>query len=82
MLLGCEVWHFGVHFALVEVVQVSELVALGLVGMTVVVLESTCSFSSSCKLLLCSIGKLLYGFQIFVVYTSQIIVLKLNMPQL
>ena len=82
MLLVCKIWHFWRYFTFIKIIKIGELVALGLMDLTAVVLESTCSFTGSCLLLSWAFGKLLNWFQIFVVYSSQIIVLKLDVFQL
>ena len=82
MLLVCKIWHFWRYFTFIKIIKIGELVTLRLMDLTAVVLESTCSFTGSCLLLSWAFGKLLNWFQIFVVYSSQIIVLKLNVFQL
>lgn len=62
MLLVCKIWHFWRYFTLIKIIKIGKLVALGLMDLTAVVLESTCSFTSSCLLLSWAFGQLLNWF--------------------
>ncbi len=73
--------HFGAHFGLIEVIEISKLAAFGLVGLTAVVLKGTGSLSYARLLLERIFRQLLDWFQILVIYSSQIIVLELYMFQ-
>lgn len=71
--------HFGIDFTLIEVMIIGKLTTLGWGYLTVVVLECTGSSTISNLLLQWAIFLLLNWFQVLVVYSTQIIVLKLNM---
>lgn len=62
MLLLSEIWHFGTNFTFIKIMKIAELIALGLMNLTAVVLKSTCSFTGSFLLLTWVFGKLLDWF--------------------
>ncbi len=71
--------HFGIDFAFIEVMIIGKLTTLWWGYLTVVVLECAGPSTISDFLLHWVISQLLNWLQVLVVYSTQIIVLKLNM---
>lgn len=80
-LLWSEMWHFRTQSVLIEAIKTGELIALRFMNCAVIILESVCSFTNAFFLLQNFFSCLLDRFQVLVVHSSQIIVLKLNFFQ-
>ena len=82
-ITALRVWavvrHFRTNFGLIKVIKISKLAALRFMSLTAIVLKSTCPFSYPQFLLYRILSQFLDRFQILVIYSSQVIILKLNM---
>lgn len=80
--LGSVARYFRTYFCFIEVVDISELAAVRLVGLATVVLESAGSLSDSELFFDRTFREFLHRLEVFVVNASQIVVLELNVFEL
>lgn len=76
-LLWSEMWHFRTQSVLIEAIKTGELIALRFMNRAVIILKCVRSFTNTFLLLENLFASLLDRFQVLVVHSSQVIVLKL-----